>query len=395
MKLQAMSCIRPHFVRLSGLVVLLFCVLAPALQGMAAEGEIELTLPDPLGADLSTGRLNTLKENIVETGLAPDAIRSIDAPIFVDISNAALVEDDKDVVFVADFGVNASGQRDVRIYPHSIMVWHQVVNDTTDMGERVAITYCPLTGSLVGYRSRVGDYTTNFGVTGLLVNDNAVLYDRATNSQWPQLLGAAIDGPLRGEKLDRFPLLWTTFERASKAYPEARVLSRTTGLSRNYGRDPYGNYRLQGSYYYDDMIVYPLTYWDKRLRPKERIQAVQSSDGQPFAVRVDAVREAGALNFQANMLSLVAIHDQELDTVRIYNREVDGKELAFEMVAGELRDKQTRSIWSMEGECLSGVYFGRSLQPHPTYHAFWFAYAAFYPSSIIVPEVARPWREQN
>ena len=165
------------------LPVLLFCLLAPA---PGAAEEIELTLPDPLSAELSEGRLKTLQDNIVETGIGRDAISSIDAPQFIDVENASLVVEDEEVVFIAQFAPD-----DVRIYPHSVMVWHQVVNDTTDSGERVAITYCPMSGSLVGYRAKVGQFTTNFGVTGMLVNDNTILYDRATNSMWPQLLGVA------------------------------------------------------------------------------------------------------------------------------------------------------------------------------------------------------------
>ena len=105
------------------------------------------------------------------------------------------------------------------------------------------------------------------------------------------------------------------------------------------------------------MIVYPLTYWDKRLHPKERIQGLRSEGWQTFALRESAVREAGVL-------------------------------------AGEIRDKQSRSIWNAEGECISGVWYGRQLAPHPSSDAFWFAYAAFHPSTIIVPEPEAPWREQ-
>ena len=68
------------------------------------------------------------------------------------------------------------------------------------------------------------------------------MYDRKTDSYWPQILGQAIEGELKGEKLEVFPVIWTTWELAREYYNEAKILSRDTSFARNYDRDTYGSY---------------------------------------------------------------------------------------------------------------------------------------------------------
>jgi len=355
---------------------LVLSLLGPAQTALA----VELTLPDPLAEELSDGRLATWEDNMVDTGVGLGAIPALTTPAFMNVQDASLVMDDQDVVFVADFG----GQ-DIRIYPQEIMVWHQVVNDVTDAGTPVAVTYCPLTGTLAGYESTLNTRVLHFGVTGDLVNNNTVLFDRNTGSFWPQLTGVAFSGPLRGKRLSRFPLLWTTWQAAQQAFPEAQVLSRSTGHSRSYDRDPYGNYHQPGSYYYDDMIVYPLTNWDRRLRPKEPVYGVRDDTGQTYAVRKAVVAAEGVLQFWAGMTPMAAIYDPELDAVRVFERNIQGQTLDLELVGGEIRDAQSRSTWTPSGHCTSGAFWGENLPRVTGLDTFWFAYAAFHPAVRPVP----------
>lgn len=88
------------------------------------------------------------------------------------------------------FGLVRDGE--VRAYPLEVLVHHEIVNDRIG-GEGVAITYCPLTGTVQGFLR--GD--VEFGVSGDLLNNNLVMYDRATESLWPQLPAVAVDGPTR------------------------------------------------------------------------------------------------------------------------------------------------------------------------------------------------------
>ena len=90
--------------------------------------------------------------------------------------------DPEDVVFVLDYG------GEVKVYPQPVLVWHEIANDTV-AGEKLSVTYCPLTGSTVAFKGRSpeGEPLT-FGTTGRLVNSNLLMYDRASESEWPQIL---------------------------------------------------------------------------------------------------------------------------------------------------------------------------------------------------------------
>ena len=74
---------------------------------------------------------------IVGGGPPPDGIPSIDNPKFVTIQQAGSFISDSDFVV----GVNINS--DIRAYPLSILVWHEIVNDKVG-GIPVAVTYCPL-----------------------------------------------------------------------------------------------------------------------------------------------------------------------------------------------------------------------------------------------------------
>jgi hypothetical protein len=80
-----------------------------------------------------------------------------------------------------------------RAYPVRILNWHEVVNDR--FGDRaVVVTYCPLCGTGVAFDAPPEACAGGFGVSGLLYNSDVLLYDRATQSLWSQLLETANSG---------------------------------------------------------------------------------------------------------------------------------------------------------------------------------------------------------
>jgi hypothetical protein len=352
-----------------------FCLAFGLSSTSVYSQEPKLENEQALFEQIAKDRLATLEEAIVETGILREDIPAIDRPNYSSFNDASLANDKRDVVFVAQFG------EEIRVYPQLILVWHEVVNDVIN-GEKVTITYCPLTGSVIGYKGKVDLFNTSFGLSGMLVNNNSLLYDRSTNSLWPQLLGTAIRGPLKGKSLTRFPLLWTTFQRAMERFPNAKVLSRSTGIRRNYGRDPYGSYSREGTYYDNNVIVHRLTFWDKRLPAKTRVLGWRF-DNQYGVVLHKNVAEKGVVNFSPGMTPLVAFYDAELDAVRLFVALMKEKPLTFKWVDGKIFDEQTKSEWTPEGVAKSGTLDELRLQEIPVYNAMWFGWAAYYPDTEI------------
>jgi len=155
---------------------------------------------------------------------------------------------------------------DARAYPLRYLDYHEIVNDTVG-GVPVAVTWCPLCGSAVVYDRRVdeaapvdGESTAtgdpgvlSFGVSGKLADDDLVMYDRETDTEWKQSSGVAIAGPLEGTELAVRPATVTTWARFAEAHSAARVLAPPGGESEaasetddpaeiTYDERPYADY---------------------------------------------------------------------------------------------------------------------------------------------------------
>jgi hypothetical protein len=312
-------------------------------------------------------RLDELARHVVSAGPPKDGIPPIDVPKFVSARKAERFLDDEDVVF----GVNREGI--VRAYPQRVLVWHEVVNETSG-GRPVSVTYCPLTGSAIGYFGSFQGTSTTFGTSGKLLNSNLVMYDRQSDSQWPQILGAAISGPKKGTRLNGFPVVWTTWGRWKAAFPETEVLSRSTGFLRAYGTDPYGSYRRGGTYYQQGGPMFPVRARDERLPDKQVVIGIEHG-GQAAAVSKDALRESRYAVLKLAGEDVVVIYDEALDDGLAYKME--GKE--FSARDGQVVDA-SGAVWNVWGQSSRGD----QLEFVSSFDVMWFAWHAFYPDAEVV-----------
>lgn len=121
--------------------------------GGADPPEGSASLPTVEGERPGAHSMATLREGVIDTGLRQDGIPSVDDPSFVGARDADYADGDP------VFGLVRNGE--VRAYPQEILVHHEIVNDRIG-GEGVAITYCPLTGTVQSFER--GD--VEFGVSG-------------------------------------------------------------------------------------------------------------------------------------------------------------------------------------------------------------------------------------
>ncbi|WP_135825331.1 DUF3179 domain-containing protein [Halorussus ruber] len=154
-----------------------------------------------------------------------DAIPSVDDPEF----GAEYFGDPDDEVIVVE-----RAEQNARAYPVRVLNYHEIVNDEFG-GEPIAVTWCPLCGSAVVYDREVDGLVLSFGVSGKLADDDLVMYDRETDSEWKQSLGEAIAGELAGETLAVRSSAVTTYERFREEHPDGAVLQRPGGESEASG----------------------------------------------------------------------------------------------------------------------------------------------------------------
>jgi Protein of unknown function (DUF3179) len=179
----------------------------------------------------------TRLDEIQAGGPPKNGIPALDHPAFVSASEADQTLKAQDMIL----GVVFSGV--AKAYPVRILNWHEVVND--DVGERpVLISWCPLCGSGVVYDPHLEGRRYTFGVSGLLYQQNLLLFDYETDSLWSQLQGQAVTGSMAGTFLELLPVRTTTWEDWKAEHPQTSVLSFQTGYKRDYARDPYRDFPL-------------------------------------------------------------------------------------------------------------------------------------------------------
>jgi len=236
-----------------------------------------------------------------------DCIPSIDAPRFVAAADAEFLGDD-DVVMALEL------DGETRAYPIAILNYHEIVNDVV-ADTPVAVTYCPLCGSGLVFKRSFDGQVVEFGVSGLLRNNDLVLYDRDTESLWQQITGRAFAGPMRGETLHTVPVAMTRWGTWRSAHPDTRVLSLDTGFHRPYAeKTPYGDYDSS------DRLMFPVAR-DRRLHPKTVVYGVEIED-RSFAVTERALEKEKTIESKGSPRLRWTLNDAgQVEVVRLDNGE--------------------------------------------------------------------------
>lgn len=300
--------------------------------------------------------LDAFERSARSGGVGQDGIPAIDDPSIGEISEGDELIESGDIVF----GVSRNGE--YRAYPQHILVWHEIVNDELG-GEPLSVTYCPLTGTAIGFERG----STTLGVSGQLVNSNLIMYDRATESWWPQVLGTAVRGEHTGEALAEFRVTWTTWGRWTETHPETTVLTEETGYARNYDSDPYGEYNPEEGYYAEGSPMFGVMNEDDRLADKRVVVGARSEHGA-IAFDKEHLREERLIEGILDESSYLGIYDPDLDTGYVYHNP-EGE--SFESEGGAVVDEDGESHSASE----------LPLESINAFDAMWFAWAAFYPDT--------------
>jgi len=179
---------------------------------------------------------------VLDGGPGRDGIPALVNPTLISPSETTILNDE-DLVLLFKNG------DDVRAYPHIILDWHEIIND--NIGDvSMAVTFCPLTGTGIGWGRMLNNVETTFGVSGLLYNTNLIPFDRLTSSNWSQILNESVNGDLIGQQVELYQLLETNWATAKQIYPDIKVVSTSTGFSRTYGTSPYGDYNTNNDRFF-------------------------------------------------------------------------------------------------------------------------------------------------
>ena len=306
-------------------------------------------------------------------GVGKDGIPALTNPPLVDASQITYLADDSRVIgFLVDGNAVA--------VPHNILWWHEIINFSFSSA-RLAVTYCPLTGSSMAF-NRASAGGGEFGVSGLLFQNNLTMYDRTSDeSLWPQMNRQAGCGARVGTQLEMFPVVEMTWAGWQSLHPGTKVVSENTGHDRNYTPDgyPYGDYELPNN----PSLLFRMPIDERRL-PKERLLGIPNLEGGiafPF-FELDEEGSVRAVHETVAGESVVVFWDRARVGAMAYRPVHDGQPLTFEARDDRLFDVETGSAWRLDGRAVEGPLAGERLEPvAEAYVAFWFAWAAFQPQT--------------
>lgn len=363
-----------------------------AIIGLLTSCDTGPTGQSSSGFNLDNCTIST--EQLVDGGVPRDGIPSLDgfAPgddrlVGKDASSASYLEDDNRVIGLL------VGDRPLAV-PHNILWHHEIVNVDGWAGRTFAVTYCPLTGTSLAFDRSVID-GAEFGVSGLLFNNNLTMYDRRENeSLWPQMNREANCGAQVGTELEMLPVVEMTWGKWKDLHPDTKVISSSTGHSRDYTTSgyPYGDSDPASSYEApsNDRLLFDIPIDDRRP-PKERVLGIPNGEGGlavPFGA-LDDGSEVRVVEVKVDGTDMVVFWDGEADGAMAYHpRTLSGQSLSFAVKNGGIVDTQDGRTWTLDGRAQNG---SARLEPVETaYVAFWFAWSAdsFHP-------VTRIWEQAD
>jgi hypothetical protein len=311
-------------------------------------------------------------EQVFDGGPGRDGIPAVDNPEFAALSDVNYLKDD-DLVIAVKFG------QDVKIYPHRILDQHEIVNDELN-GHKFAVTYCPLTGTGITWNRVIEGTPTTFGVSGLLYNANLIPYDRNTNSNWSQMLLESVNGELIGTKIETYLALETTWSQIQQIYPAAKVLTTNTGYSKDYSFYPYGDYKTN-----HDKLIFPVSFEDGRLLRKERVLGVLNQSAKAYWIKAfgDGIK---LVNDSIGGKNIIVAGSTAKNFAVAFEKSLSGsnEKLTFAPVQNSLPIIMTDNLgnkYDIFGKVVEGPAIGNSLKPVTNYMSYWFAWAAFYPTT--------------
>lgn len=305
-------------------------------------------------------------DEVIDAGVGQDGIPSVDAPMFSPPADVNPAFDENLVL-----GIEHEGE--VRAYPVPMLNWHEIINDDVN-GLLVAITYCPLTGTGIGWGRRIFNFPSTFGVSGLLYNTNLMPYDRFTRSTWSQQRLECVHGNMIGQKPMTYTLTMTTFGTWKKAFPESKIMNANTGFDRRYSEYPYGFYKTR-----DELLYYPVSNLDKRLPAKEWVLAIlmdNYSKAYQFNEEEDG-REV--IHDVLKDTSMVVVRSRQDDFILAF---LNPEEREFSPVQDGLPAVMIDDIgntYDLLGRVIEGPDLGKKLEKPVAMMGYWFSWGAFYP----------------
>jgi thiol-disulfide isomerase/thioredoxin len=304
----------------------------------------------------------------------------LDHPEHRTVASATHMRDD-DLVW----GVVVAGR--ARAYPWWILKNYHVVNDVV-ADVPVAIAFCEQCSAAAAYRRTSRGRVLSMEVPGVY-NGTIILRDRETRTLWAPFSGRAIEGPLAGERLDRFPFFLTHWDEWVARHADTDVL-----WARPSAREGHGAWYTPGKWGIVSQMGATLAGLDPRLPENALVYGVEAGPGAKAYPLAEVERHGGVVNDVAGPIAVLVVVKGAFEAAG-YERHLRGRLLTFRpstLPGTAMTDAETGSTWSSEGEALGGPLRGERLAALDGYPVEWHVWSAYHPGADLFgrPGAAAP-----
>ena len=231
------------------------------------------------------------------------------------------------------------------------------------------------------FRAEAKGKKLHFETVGV-IGANEVFGDKETGSHWQQSTLTAISGPLKGEHLELYPFLLTSWGEWRRMHPNTLVLKPTPGYAE---RIPEENRLIRAGLSGHGAAPAGVLRQDDRLRPKAMVLGLDVK-GANKAFPLAVLHNVRVINDQLGGEPILEVHQPGSDTTTAFLARLNGRTLKFSAAnenATELTDNETHSRWDAYGNCSSGPLAGSHLTPLILEPEYWFAWSEFHTNTSV------------
>jgi hypothetical protein len=228
------------------------------------------------------------------------------------------------------------------------------------------------------WKRTVDGRTLTFRLFGIN-NQNFIMRDEETGTWWQQVSGVAIQGPLKGRRLEGVVHDEISFAIWKRESPDGRVLKPSSEFADLYEDADWEKQMKKVR------TVTPEKK-DDPLKPRAVVAGV-TVNGMSKAYPFPLLRTQNPLLDRLGGVPIALVVGEDRKSIRVFDRRLDGRPLELFARRGtrplRLFDAETGSEWDFTGTAVSGPLAGRQLAKIKVLKEYWFDWKIYQPESAV------------
>jgi len=261
-------------------------------------------------------------------------------------------------------GVDINGAQ--KAYPVPMVFYHHQIPDEVG-GQPIFATYCGMCRAGRVYDRIVDGHALELTLVGA-ISFNAVFRDHVTGTWWRQETGEAAKGKWQGRQLEDIAFEQMSLENWLQKHPKSEVLQYDPVFAKKYG-------------FLSKLLAYEASFpaWYRQETPPLVIGV--ELNGASHAFDFEELKKAKLVQTEVGGERIVALAGFDDTSAFVYEAEIDGDPVDFQIEGDVIKDTRTGSIWNHLGHCISGDLEGKTLTTVQSYQQFVRAWVTFRPAT--------------